>query len=123
MLYEVITLTFFPLVGALVVWLLREGNVRLIRGVATFFAVAELAISLPLWWRMADAQPGFRFIEKVDWIPALGASYHLGLGAGLEDRGLAPEPDTDPGPGPARAARALLRAVHRDRGERQEAAA
>jgi len=72
-------LVFFPLLGALVVWLMREGNERLIRGVATFFALAEMAISLPLWWRMADAQPGFRFVEKVDWIPALGASYHLGL--------------------------------------------
>ncbi len=72
-------LVFFPLVGAAVVWMLRPDATRLIRGVATFFALVEVAISLPLWWRLADAQPGFRFVEKADWIPAFGAQYHLGL--------------------------------------------
>jgi NADH-quinone oxidoreductase subunit M len=72
-------LVFLPLFGAAVVMLLRPTAERMIRGVTTFFALAELAISLPLWWRLADHEPGFRFVEKHDWIAALGASYHLGV--------------------------------------------
>jgi NADH-quinone oxidoreductase subunit M len=62
----------------MVVWLLKPGAERLIRTVATTFALLEVAISLPLWWRVT-ADGGFQFVEKIDWIPALGASYHLGV--------------------------------------------
>jgi NADH-quinone oxidoreductase subunit M len=72
-------LVFFPLVGAVVVAVLKPGAERLIRGVATAFALGEVALSLPLWWRLADGDAGFELVEKASWIPAWGASYHLGV--------------------------------------------
>ena len=54
----------------------REG---LIRTWATLVAVAEVAIALPLWWRLDPQQPGWQFAEKRSWLPAFGASYSLGV--------------------------------------------
>ncbi len=36
-------------------------------------------MSLPLWTRFDAAQTGFPSREQVDWIPALGISYALGI--------------------------------------------
>jgi len=46
---------------------------------ATGAALAEFLFSLPLWWRVVPGQPGFQFVERHDWIPAIGAQYHLGV--------------------------------------------
>src|SRR6266850_151601 len=52
---------------------------RLIRRWALTVAVAEVGFSLPLWWRLVPLQPGWQFAERRDWLPGLGASYHLGV--------------------------------------------
>src|SRR5258706_3830815 len=52
---------------------------RLIRRWALTVAIAEVAFSLPLWWRLVPAQPGWQFAERREWLPGLGASYHLGV--------------------------------------------
>jgi NADH-quinone oxidoreductase subunit M len=72
-------LVFFPLVAAVVIALLPESAKGAIRLTATAAALAEFALSLPLWWRVIPGQPGFQFEESVDWIPAIGARYHLGV--------------------------------------------
>src|SRR5881296_1687739 len=55
----------------------REAG-RLIRTWAATVALAEVAFSLPLWWRLVPAHPGWQFAEQYPWLPALGATYHLG---------------------------------------------
>jgi NADH-quinone oxidoreductase subunit M len=72
-------LIFFPLIGAALLMMLPQGATRLIRTWATVVAFAELAFSLPLWWRVIPQQPGWQFVERRDWLPSLGASYHLGV--------------------------------------------
>ena len=72
-------IVFLPLAGAAVVVLLPRENARAIRAVATLFAFGELALSLPLWWRVVPGTPGWQFAERRDWLPGLGASYHLGV--------------------------------------------
>ena len=72
-------LIFFPLLGAALIVMLPPTAQRAIRLVATAVALAELAFSLPLWWRLDPAKPGWQFAEMHDWLPALGARYHLGV--------------------------------------------
>jgi NADH-quinone oxidoreductase subunit M len=72
-------LVFFPLLGAVVVAMLPERAAALAKQVAAFFALAEFGLSLPLWWRVVPGAPGFQFEEMHDWIPAIGATYHLGV--------------------------------------------
>jgi NADH-quinone oxidoreductase subunit M len=72
-------LIFFPLAGAVLLAFLPAEADRLIRRWALTVATAEVAFSLPLWWRLVPAQPGWQFAERRDWLPGLGASYHLGV--------------------------------------------
>src|SRR5688572_3405250 len=67
-----------PLAGLVVLLLLPSNNPRLIKLWANVAALAGLAATLPLLLRF---QPGggMQFIEKANWIPSIGASYHLGV--------------------------------------------
>ncbi len=72
-------LVFFPLMGAVLLVLMPAGAGRAIRRWATTVALAEFAFSVPLWWRVVPGQPGWQFVERHDWLPALGARYALGV--------------------------------------------
>ncbi len=74
---------FTPLVGAFVLLFIPKENKNAIRWVANIFALAGLAVSIPLlpmFWAVKD-QPGFKFIEGAanTWIPSIGAGYYLGI--------------------------------------------
>jgi NADH-quinone oxidoreductase subunit M len=71
-------LIFFPLLGAAILVMMPADAERLIRRWATTVALAEVAFSLPLWWRLVPGAPDWQFAENVAWLPALGARYHLG---------------------------------------------
>jgi NADH-quinone oxidoreductase subunit M len=70
---------FFPLVVAVILMLLSARSERAIRTVATLGALAEMALALPLWWQVIPGQRGWQFAEERAWLPALGASYRLGI--------------------------------------------
>ena len=72
-------LLFFPLVAAALVALVPRGAERQVTGWATVAAAIELLASLPLWTQVLPGAAGFQFEEKVAWLPAIGASYHLGV--------------------------------------------
>src|SRR5262245_13792035 len=73
------TIVFFPLAGALITALLPARREGLIRTWATVVALVEVAIALPLWWRLVPGQDGWQFAAARTWLPALGASYSLGV--------------------------------------------
>lgn len=68
-----------PLAGLLVLFFLPSSNARLIKLWANFVFLAGFLISLPLWFQFDPAGPVFQFVEKAPWIPAIGASWHLGV--------------------------------------------
>jgi NADH-quinone oxidoreductase subunit M len=70
---------FTPLAGLLVLLLLPSKSKDLIRIWANLASLAGFLISLPLLQRFQTGAPGFQFEERFDWIPALGAHYHLGV--------------------------------------------
>ncbi|SPE42414.1 NADH:ubiquinone oxidoreductase, membrane subunit M [Candidatus Sulfopaludibacter sp. SbA3] len=70
---------FTPLAGLLVLLLLPSKSKDLIRIWANLASFAGFLISLPLLSRFQVGTPGFQFEEKFDWIPTLGAHYHIGI--------------------------------------------
>jgi NADH-quinone oxidoreductase subunit M len=70
---------FTPLAGLLVLLLLPSKSTNLIRVWANLASLAGFLISLPLLQRFQTGAAGFQFEEKFDWIPTLGAHYHLGV--------------------------------------------
>ncbi len=51
----------------------------LARGVAIVTALAALALALYVALSFDPGHHGYQFTERADWIPQLGASYHLGV--------------------------------------------
>ncbi len=54
----------------------RDNLIRIWANLASF---AGFLISLPLVSRFQTGAPGFQFEEQIDWIPTLGAHYHIGI--------------------------------------------
>jgi NADH-quinone oxidoreductase subunit M len=69
-------LIFLPLLGAAAIFAVKDASVRL---VALGITVANLLISLPLWWLFDASSDQMQFVESARWIPALFIYYKLGL--------------------------------------------
>lgn len=69
-------LIFLPLIGAAILFALKESSVRLF---ALGVTVADLLISLPLWWLFDASSDRMQFVESVRWIPSLSIKYQVGL--------------------------------------------
>ena len=70
---------FLPLAGAIVLMLLPKGNKNLIRWLANVIGFAGFLVSLPLVFWFDSANGEFQFVERVSWIPSIGANYALGM--------------------------------------------
>jgi NADH-quinone oxidoreductase subunit M len=70
---------FLPLAGAGVLLLIPRTHERAIKWTATLVALADFALSLPLWFRYDAAFTGWQFAERGEWIPSIGASYYVGV--------------------------------------------
>ena len=69
-------LIFLPLAGAIAVFFVKETSVRL---TALGTTVADLLISLPLWWLFDASSSQMQFGELAVWITAPPIHYRLGL--------------------------------------------
>lgn len=75
------TVTFLPLVGALLILLIRDdgqGARRNIRNVALLTTVFTFILSLFVWIGFDNSVPGFQMVEKREWLDS-GISYHMGV--------------------------------------------
>src|SRR5580765_3277141 len=74
---------FTPLVGLLVLLFLPSSNARAIKLWANAVAFVGFLVSLPLVFNF-DHTKDYQFEERAQWIPSLGATYHIGIdGLGL----------------------------------------
>ncbi len=68
-----------PLAGLAVLLLIPANSKNIIRLWANLAGLAGFIVSIPLVTRFRTEAAGFQFEEKANWIPSLGAHYHLGL--------------------------------------------
>ena len=75
------TVTFLPLVGALLILLIKddsEASRRNIRNVALLTTIFVFILSLVVWAGFDNSNAGFQMVEQVDWMGG-GISYHMGV--------------------------------------------
>jgi NADH-quinone oxidoreductase subunit M len=70
---------FTPLAGAVVLLFVSRKQENLIRWIANLVAFIGFVVSVPLWFWYQPSGPQFQFIERVPWIPSVGAEYFLGV--------------------------------------------
>ncbi len=76
------TIIFLPVVGAILIAFVPNLQDRLIRRIAAFFTFIPLALSIFLFCifdRSLGAAGVIQFEEKLSWIPAINANYHVGV--------------------------------------------
>ncbi len=74
--------TFLPLVGAGFILTIPGSGLEAARNaryVALFASSITFIVSLGLWVGFDRGTADFQFVEQVDWIPAFGVTYHMGV--------------------------------------------
>lgn len=72
-------IVFTPLVAAIILILMppeRKTAIRVLSAVAAFIT---MALSIHLFFAYNQAQGGYQFTERTEWIPQLGISYFVGV--------------------------------------------
>ncbi len=72
-------LILLPLLAGVILLLLPAGKRGLIRGIALGVSLITFAISVYLFAAYDKVAAGYQFVEQMQWLPALGISYHLGV--------------------------------------------
>ena len=72
---------FTPLLGVVALFLVPPENKNAIRWVGNIATFVGFLISLPLvfWFPSETPDELFKFVERAEWIPSIGAEYHLGI--------------------------------------------
>jgi len=70
---------FTPLAGAIALLFVNKQSESTIRWIANGVALVGFLISVPLWWAYDLSNAEFQFIERLPWIPSIGAEYFLGV--------------------------------------------
>src|SRR5712691_98057 len=69
---------FTPLAGLLVLLLIPSRNAHAVKVWANIASFIGFLVSLPLVFQF-DRSKDYQFVEQANWIPSIGASYHLGI--------------------------------------------
>ncbi|NDW06533.1 NADH-quinone oxidoreductase subunit M [Jiella pacifica] len=75
------TVTFLPLVGALLILFIKDDNElarRNVRNVALLTTVFTFIVSLWVWINFDASDPGFQMVERSEWIGG-SITYHMGV--------------------------------------------
>jgi NADH-quinone oxidoreductase subunit M len=76
-------LTFIPLAGALFILMIRDKDPAIVARNARFVALwasgINFVLSTYLWFNFNSATAAFQFVEKANWMPVLGLTYHMGV--------------------------------------------
>ncbi len=72
-------IVFAPLLGALLLLGLPKDRPQVHRLLALVTSSVPLLLAIVLAQRFNPSNPAFQFEERFNWIPSLGASYHLGV--------------------------------------------
>lgn len=70
---------FFPVVAALVIWIIPSDQVRAIRWMALIATLVPLGVSIYVWSIFDPNQAGFQFVERYEWYDAINSSFKVGV--------------------------------------------
>jgi len=78
------SLVVVPIVGAVLLMLVPDGEdhgrgERLVKSIALIVSLLVFGETLLLWSRFDPSIADFQFVERVDWIPAFGIAYKVGV--------------------------------------------
>ena len=75
--------TFVPLAGAAIIFLVARGPAEAVASNARYMALwtslVTFLLSLFIWFNFDTTTAEFQFVERVEWFPDLGISYHMGV--------------------------------------------
>jgi len=75
-------ITWLPLVGGLVIMSVRGDEATVAsnaRWTALWTSLIVLVLSLVLWVRFDQSDPGFQFVESISWLPEYNVGYKMGV--------------------------------------------
>jgi NADH-quinone oxidoreductase subunit M len=72
-------ITFFPLLGALVILLMPRAGKDAVRTVAAAATFVPLLLASKLWMDFDSSTAAYQFVERMPWIGALGVEFHMGI--------------------------------------------
>jgi NADH-quinone oxidoreductase subunit M len=72
-------ITFTPIVAGMIILLMPSAKKNETRGIALAAATFALLLSLWVYFSYDTSAGGYQFVEKYNWLPALGISLHLGV--------------------------------------------
>src|SRR5688572_14658517 len=72
-------ITFIPLVAALIILMMPAHRKNETRAVALAAATFALILSAWVYFSYDQAAAGYQFVERYDWLPALGISLYFGV--------------------------------------------
>lgn len=72
-------LIFLPVAGSFLLFLIKRSQVGLLKWVALLIAIVEFILSLPLFTGFDKTSADMQFLERYEWIPSWGITYHVGL--------------------------------------------
>ena len=70
---------FTPLAGAILLLFVGKQNENLIKWIANITVAIGFLVSLPLWFWYDSSNPEWQFVERLSWIPSIGAEYFVGV--------------------------------------------
>jgi len=70
---------FTPFVGAVLLLFVNKNRQDTLRWIANITSGLGFLVSLPLWFWYDPLDPDWQFVERLQWIPSIGAEYHLGV--------------------------------------------
>jgi NADH-quinone oxidoreductase subunit M len=78
--FPILSLVLFtPAVGAVLLLFVSRRQENLIRWIANIFAFAGFLVSVPLWSYYDPSNAQYQLVERIPWIPSVGAQYFLGV--------------------------------------------
>ncbi|MDI6802030.1 MAG: NADH-quinone oxidoreductase subunit M [Thermodesulfovibrionales bacterium] len=73
------TVIFLPIIGALLIFLLKRASEALIKWTALFVSLVTFILSIPLFSSFDKTTAKMQFAETYEWVPSWGIKYALGI--------------------------------------------
>ena len=70
---------FTPCAGAVALLFVDRRRADVVRGIANGCAIGSFLLAVPLWFRFEPFGAPWQFVQRLPWIPAIGASYFVAV--------------------------------------------